>query len=304
MRNTLVTSAVIVITILSLVGCSSGGSDSTTSSENTLTGTIIDAPVQGLGYSTATQSGFTDENGNFKYKSAEYVTFKLGTLDLGTVLANATITPLTLAGDTSLGSISTKAKNIAMLLQNLDQNRSDTSKITLSSALKDHNFSGYDLNNTNLEASMSVLLGTVSGSIDQINNTVITQESANTAMSNYLKTYFAGTYTGKVTVIENYIPGFSCYNYDNYSVNIASNGNDFNITSPVNINGTERNVIHTTSALESSTLDFVHAASPINDYALKMEITKFDGKTMTGYYYLKNDSVGTLCKGKYSLEKL
>jgi len=127
--------SVAVTSIFGLSGCGGGGGGST-STDDTLTGTFVDAPVQGLNYSTATQSGLTDSNGNFKYKSGETVTFKLGTLTLGSVTAEDVINPLHLAGDTSFSSISTKAKNIAMLLQNLDQNRSDTSKITQLSHIK------------------------------------------------------------------------------------------------------------------------------------------------------------------------
>ena len=89
-------------------------------SSTTSTGTFIDAPVKGLHYKTATQDGYTNENGEFKYVAGEIIEFKLGTLSLGSVSADGLITPYTLAGDTDISNPSNKAINIALLLQNFD----------------------------------------------------------------------------------------------------------------------------------------------------------------------------------------
>ena len=85
--------SLIAATALGFSGCGSSGS-SGSSSDTTQTGTFVDAPVQGLNYSTATQSGVTDSSGHFKYKSGETVTFKIGNLTLGSLNAKKTITPL------------------------------------------------------------------------------------------------------------------------------------------------------------------------------------------------------------------
>lgn len=78
-KNTLIISAA---TALLLVGCSS---DSTESSQTDLaTGYFIDAPVEGLSYSTSSGlSGVTDAQGRFHYKRGEKVRFSLGKLDFG-----------------------------------------------------------------------------------------------------------------------------------------------------------------------------------------------------------------------------
>lgn len=76
--------------IATLVAC--GGSPS----ENTrvpLIGVFIDSPVEGLDYSTPTQSGSTDANGYFKYLDGENVTFSLYGMDLFEVDGNFYVTP-------------------------------------------------------------------------------------------------------------------------------------------------------------------------------------------------------------------
>ena len=89
----------VVISTLTMTGCGdsddsdTGGGDTST----TQTGTFVDAPVMGLHYKTATQDGYTDAKGTFKYKSGEKVEFLLGNLSLGKVEAGATISPYTLA---------------------------------------------------------------------------------------------------------------------------------------------------------------------------------------------------------------
>jgi hypothetical protein len=296
-----------VISTLGFVGCGGGGSS--TPADDTQTGTFVDSPVQGLNYSTATQSGVTDSSGNFKYKTGETVEFKLGTLSLGSVAVSESINPLDLAGDTGLGSIGTKAKNIAMLLQNLDQNRSNTGSIIISSALKDHNFSALDLTSGTLEASMNALLAdaNISANIDQVNNTIITQATANTAMKTYLKGHIAGTYNGSITVTQNYLSNFTCSNETNYDVVVAPSGDNFTITAPITIteNGvsTTRNVVWTTTILSNFTSSYENVASPLNSYSYKIGNIKFNGKKLTGEWYMKSTSLGNICDGTYTLSK-
>jgi len=300
--------SLVVATTLGLSGCGGGGG-STASVDDVQTGTFVDAPVQGLKYETATQSGYTDENGNFKYKTGETVTFKIGTLSLGSATGSGAINPLDLSGDTSFASISTKAKNIAMLLQNLDQNRTDTNKIVISSALKEHNFGDLNLSSTALEASMNTILAdsNISANIDQINNTVITQANANIVMTNYLKDFIAGTYNGTVHVTKNYYSGFTCTDKTNYDVVVTSSGNNFTISAPTTIteNGiaTTRSITWTTSTLNDFSTTYSNVPSPLSRYSYKLESISFNGKKLTGSWYMKDSVYGNLCEGTYSLSK-
>lgn len=88
-------------------------------------------------YKTATQDGYTNEKGEFKYKAGEDIEFILGR-----VPAKSLITPYTMAG-VAVGTDNPKAINIALLLQNLDNDRTDGFLDV--SKLKDVSFAGFDL---------------------------------------------------------------------------------------------------------------------------------------------------------------
>jgi len=181
-----------VVTVLSFSGCGDNDSDdSSTSSGSLETGTFVDAPVQGLHYITATQDAYTDENGNFKYKSGETVEFKLGTLSLGTVNASSTVTPYTL-GDSNTSAPSKKTQNIALLLQNFDANRSNNNRIDLSK-LQDYDFTNSDVNlsaeTATIESSITTLFANndFKMKIDDTNTTLIDTSKATENMHNYIK---------------------------------------------------------------------------------------------------------------------
>ena len=176
----------VTVATLMFTGCGSSSSDTDTqtiTTDNTQIGTFIDAPVKGLSYKTATQSGLTDENGSFKYISGETVEFKLGDLSLGSTTAISIVTPYTISDN------NTTATNIAMLLQNFDSNRSDTAILDLSK-LKDYNFSNINLNSSNsdVESQLTTLLATgeFQTYVDDSNLTLVNSAHATNTMNNYL----------------------------------------------------------------------------------------------------------------------
>jgi hypothetical protein len=65
------------------------------------TGYFTDGPVQGLAYSTATQSGTTDADGAFQYNDGEVVSFYVGDVLVGQATGAATLSPFDLAGITA-----------------------------------------------------------------------------------------------------------------------------------------------------------------------------------------------------------
>ncbi|TXI81440.1 MAG: hypothetical protein E6Q40_13670 [Cupriavidus sp.] len=107
-----------------------GGGDS-----GILSGTFFDAAVQGLSYSASPSglSGTTTSDGKFDYKAGDTVTFKLGSITLGSVPATEQITPRTIGdaqGDdgTSAANI---ASNIARFLQTFDSDGNPDNGITI-----------------------------------------------------------------------------------------------------------------------------------------------------------------------------
>ena len=111
-----------------IVGC--GGGNENTGSVNALkVGTFVDAPVQGLKYFTATQEGFTDKDGHFKYKEGEEIEFSLGSMHFGGKFpAKKVMTPYDVA---KVGN-TTAPIFFAMLMQSLDETPSDLSHIVIS----------------------------------------------------------------------------------------------------------------------------------------------------------------------------
>ncbi len=140
----------IIFTTTALSGCGGGGSDSSSQkpSANIQTGIFTDSPVKGLYYETATQSGLTNEQGEFNYVEGETVTFSLGSSVLGVSKAQSTITPFDLTGVKALKTQTDitnaflsqtpnsyeKAINIATLLQGLDQDGNPQNGIDLADA--------------------------------------------------------------------------------------------------------------------------------------------------------------------------
>lgn len=113
-------------------GTTDGGSTTATTTTTTTTpdtsvktGVFIDAPVKGLTYKTATQSGVTNDKGEFKYITGETVTFSLDGVELGSAVAQAKL-PVTL--------ISTDGY-VAQFLQTMDTDANpdliDVTKIKL-----------------------------------------------------------------------------------------------------------------------------------------------------------------------------
>ncbi len=97
---------------LGLYGCGGSGSNLSGGQQggSILTGVFIDAPVKGLKYKTASQTGISNEKGEFSYKANETITFSVDGLDIGTVKAAAEVPVTSLP----------HSLDVARLLQSLD----------------------------------------------------------------------------------------------------------------------------------------------------------------------------------------
>ena len=117
-----------IAAVTALSAC--GGSSDAPQSADALTGTFIDAPVEGIGYRTESiASGATDSQGRFSYLAGESVTFFIGSLDFPTTPAHEVVTPFDLAGTTDVSDPT--VINIARLLQTLDENGDPDDGITI-----------------------------------------------------------------------------------------------------------------------------------------------------------------------------
>ena len=123
------TGLIFLFTMALLTACGGGGGGGGEASKIN-TGKYIDSPVQGLSYLTATQSGTTDSQGNFRYEAGEEITFSIGDVVLGTTFAKSIVTPLDLvpgAADVTDPTVT----NILRLLQSLDVDGNPDNTITI-----------------------------------------------------------------------------------------------------------------------------------------------------------------------------
>jgi hypothetical protein len=126
----------VALTSVILVSCG-GSSDGGGSYDDGLndpavkTGVFIDSAVEGINWSTATQSGTTNSDGEFSYIEGESVIFSIGDITLPSVTAQSTVSPLDMAGtnDTTDATL----VNIARLLQTLDLDADAANGITIDS---------------------------------------------------------------------------------------------------------------------------------------------------------------------------
>ena len=95
--------------------------EKSSTSPDVLTGVLIDTPVQGVTFVTATQSGITNVDGRFAYVDGETITFSVGGIVLGTVTAAPVISPVELSGVAS--SIDQTAINLMVFLQSIDEDQ-------------------------------------------------------------------------------------------------------------------------------------------------------------------------------------
>ena len=166
---------------IAIAGC--GGSGTSTS-----TGVFVDDIVEGIEYVTATQSGVTNEKGEFKYLDGETVTFKVGGTTLGTSAAKSLVTPIDLDSTASTSNITSKVTNMAQLLQSLDEDLDPNNGIRISAAtrtaLKDTNVS---LSPSNFDTELKNRLPTGKKPTETLITASIAKEHMQTTLAKYNK---------------------------------------------------------------------------------------------------------------------
>ena len=104
-----------------------------------LSGVFLDSPIAGLSYETETLSGETDENGEFRYRPDETITFSIGGIELGSAPGAAILTPLDLVEHTHLIHNPLPDNDIVVnmvrFLQTLDQDLDPANGIVITDAV-------------------------------------------------------------------------------------------------------------------------------------------------------------------------
>lgn len=120
---------------LTLSGCG-GGSDGGSGAAAIQSGVFVDAPVQGLAYSSGATTGFTDALGTFRYETGQPVTFSLGSVAIGTVAAGkATVYPTDLVPG-AMDETNATVSNMVRLLQTLDDDGDPSNGILITAAVR------------------------------------------------------------------------------------------------------------------------------------------------------------------------
>lgn len=124
-----------LVSIVTLSACGGDSDDSGPSAGSTLqSGVFIDSAVEGLRFETTSQSGMTDANGTFQYKSGETVSFFIGDILIGSAVGGSQITPIELVpGATNANN--TQVTNILRFMQSLDEDNNPANGIRISASV-------------------------------------------------------------------------------------------------------------------------------------------------------------------------
>jgi len=134
---------IIVSIVLFTIGCG-GSSDSSEKSTNKTflkTGYLIDSYVEGVDYYiNGNLSGTTDKDGKFKYQEKDTITFKVGQMEIATIVSVYTDNHVTIQDLCEVRrdwADNSKVVNIATFLQSLDEDSNPSNGITITSEIKD-----------------------------------------------------------------------------------------------------------------------------------------------------------------------
>jgi hypothetical protein len=97
-------------------------------------GVFFDSAVEGIEFSTETQSGITDKDGTFTYMEGEMITFAIGSVVLGHAPAGPMLSPVDLVRGATDETHPT-VTNMARFLQTLDEDHNPENGITISHAI-------------------------------------------------------------------------------------------------------------------------------------------------------------------------
>ncbi len=196
MINTI--TAITTLAIASLVGCGGGGGSGGTTS--TKTGYFIDSPVEGLEYTSGATTGITGTDGSFKYEEGKPVTFKIGSMVLGSVtVTNNRVFPVDLViGATD--ETDPKVSLMAQILQTLDSDDDASNGITISESTRRAIKQTIEVAATDPNQTASAInLLLVSATTDRptgSTNVLVSETNARAHLNSNLVKEFAGNWSG------------------------------------------------------------------------------------------------------------
>ncbi len=163
-----------------------------TGTPDVLSGRFVDAPVQGVQYTTATQSGITDADGRFKYIQGEQVTFSIGKSVLGKAAASSFVTPENLSV-TGTGLSDQSVINVLRFLQTVDTDGVAENGIEIRQVVRDL-LAGTTINFNQTTAAFDA--DVVVKAVVQVSRSAVTPlVSEAVAVGNFLGYRFSGSFS-------------------------------------------------------------------------------------------------------------
>lgn len=230
--------------LLLFTGCGGSGgataSDQNSASLEVQTGVFVDSAVQGLSYATASQSGVTNEEGEFAYIQGEDVTFSIGDIQFPAVMAQTIISPLDVFLVSSVDDI--RVTNMARLLQTLDQDGIPGNGITITDKAHsqavgvdiDFAASNFALQVEDLVANAGAVntsLISEQVAIEHLNLALGNMATTRVCTSDSTKIGYTGTFStlahnvsGKATVIDDCTLEITQFNFDGAAPNVKFYG--------------------------------------------------------------------------------
>jgi hypothetical protein len=234
-----------LISVVVLNGCGGFGSDVSESiaipdvsspTPTILQGIFVDSAVDGLTYTTATQSGTTNVQGQFSYIPGEEVVFSIGDILFPAVAGQEMISPLDVFDVTTTDDV--RVSNMARLLQTLDEDGMPGNGITITAQAHNQatgvmvDFASEDFEQqvedlvANAGAAYTSLISAQSA-LEHLNLTLGNAATTRSCATDSSKIGYTGTFStlahnvsGRATVMDNCTLEITMFNFDGAAPNV------------------------------------------------------------------------------------
>jgi len=279
----------LLIISIFFIGCNSSSSSSSNTSN--IKGYLIDANVSGVEYKCNDIEGITNSDGSFYFNySCNYIIFKIGSVTLATMSTNnikkdnifylTDITQRELRNDTN----NTAVKNIARLVQSLDDDYNPNNGINITKSTRDNitNTVAFEILNTNI-------------SEDDLNLILIDAQSPNTLISATRALVHVEQVLRDNNISVDTVPPFLPY----ISTNIEATSNDITY---IDINGEKNtkiflNNIDTNKSLDTNgkyvnfELNTSGFKNKFYDFNVTLKDTLFTSKSLNLHIFKDTDDI-------------
>tara|TARA_R110002167_G_scaffold68603_3_gene193701 strand:- start:1726 stop:2667 length:942 start_codon:yes stop_codon:yes gene_type:complete len=235
----------ILLSIVGLSGCGGSSSKATDSitappissvTPTVLQGIFVDSAVAGLAYTTDTQSGKTNAQGQFLYIEGEEVVFSIGDIKFPTVVGQEMISPLDVFSVTTTDDV--RVSNMARLLQTLDEDGiagngisiTDEAHNQATAVTVDFGADNFEQQVVDVVANAGAAYTTLISSqsaIEHLNLSLANNLSLRKCAADSTKIGYTGTFStlahnvsGTATVINNCTIEISMFNFDGAAPNV------------------------------------------------------------------------------------